>query len=398
METTPAVVKTPEEKLTEFTETLNTVLPRLAKGRGIGLGYTQGITKVTKETRQQVIDAMALNRQTSEKMTALRMTVTKIIDEWKGSMMLPEKEVIADFDRVKKQLEAYDAIELEIKRKAEAKAAHELEITKYKALMKEKVGMQVVEMVGVNVRNIIDGMSRWEQGLTLANIDGKAEELKKKSLQLSREKYDACFKLEFTGKRTDLVSDEDFAKFMMEDMKKEFSYEKANEDYLQQASPIINEYRAKIPTIKQALESVKTPAAEESRKKAVADKAWEDLQSNQKATEAKVEVIAQTKDKEIMEGEFVRQGTLEGMEAGPTEFVAEFEDINMNKWLKPLLEVIGKVGVHPKFKLVKTKKAEYIDSVQWWLDFYGKNFTEKIPGIKMTEKPKTIVRASREEF
>lgn len=399
METTPAVVQpTIPSKISEFNETLNVVLPRLAKGREIGLSYTKDIKKVTKETRQQVIDAMANNRKASEKLTEIRMTVTKIIDEVKGALMLPEKEVIADFDRLKKELESYDAIELEIKRKAEAKAARELEITKYKALIKEKVGMQVVEMVGGQVRIIIEGMSRWEAGLTLANIDGKAEELRKKTLQLGRDKYDLCFKLDFTGKRPDLVSDEDFAKFMMEDLKKEFSYEKANEDYLQQASPIINEYRAKIPSIKEALASVKTVDAEEARKKAIADKAWEDLQTNQKATEAAVEVVAQTKDKEIMEGEFVRQGTLEGMEIGPVERIASFDDIDNNKWIKPFLEVVAKCAVHPKFKLVKAKKAEYIDAVQWFMDFYGKNFQDTLNGIHMKEKPKSIVRASKEDF
>ncbi len=380
---------------------LNTALPRLIKGRDIGIDLLKGITKVTKESRQTVVDALSENKKVSEKINGIRMPITKRLDELKASIMQYEKASMAEHDRVRGLVEAFDQIELEITRKAQAKAARELEITTYKATIKESVGKQVVGMLGGQVRNIIDGMAKWEAALTVENIDKKGADLATRQLQLKRDEYDKCFLLDFPGKRKDLLTDEEFAAFM-ESLKVEYSYEKQNEIFLQGVSPIINEYRAKLPDIKKQLAAIKAgPTAAEleaKRKKDIEEEAWAKLTANSAETAAKVEEVTHTKDKEVMEGEFVRQGVLEGMETGPVEYIAEFADINENRWLKPFLEVVAKCGTHPKFKLVKDKKAEYVTPVEWWLSFYGKNFTEAPAGIKMKEVAKTIVRRSKEDF
>ncbi len=377
---------------------LNTTLPRLIKGQEIGINLLKDITKVTKETRQGVIDAMAENRKVTEKLNGLRSPITKKLDELKASLMQYEKGTGGEYERVKGLVTAFDNIELEIARKAQAKAARELEITTYKASLKESIGKAVIGMVGGQVRTVIEGMAKWEAALTLENIDKKAAELQTRQLQLKREKYDECFVTNFVGKRTDLLTEEEFTAFM-ESMKKEYSYEKANEDYLQQTSPIINEYRAKIVTIKEELSKIKAkPELQADRQKEIENKSWEALKANEQATNAKVEEVKNEKDRNVMEAEFVRQGTLEGMDVPAVKYIPEFEDINLNKWVKPFLEIVAKCAVHPKFKLVKEKKPEYIDAVQWWLNFYGANFKEKLPGIVMKEEAKTVIRAKKEEF
>lgn len=396
METTPAIISD-SLNLKDIVDTL----PRLEKGREMGIAILKDITKVTRDTREEVIAKLAKNRDVTEKINAIRSPLTKKLDEFKQGIMQYEKATQAEHDRVKKLVSDFDQIELEITRKAQAKAAHELEITTYKATLKESVGKAVVGMVGGQVRNIIDGMSKWQAGLTLENIDKKGEDLKAKKIELKRESYDACFLTEFPGKRNDLLDAEVFTQFM-DSMRKEFSYEKVNEDYMRQVAPIINEYRAKLPSIKEELSAIKaSPTAadlEAKRKQDIADKAWEELTKNQKATEAKVLEVVQTKDKEIMEGEFVKQGTLDGMEMPLIRRIPEFEDINLNKWVKPFLEIVAKCAVSPKFKLVKKTKAEYIDAVQWWMDFYAVNMDSPIDGIKITESAKTVIRKSKEEI
>lgn len=354
----------------------------------------QDIATLTQQ-KDQYVQMLAKCKMVYDKMMAKRKAFTDPIKEKIAIIMSFENALDPtkdnnDYAKARKIVDSFNQQLLTYTKLQEKKAELEKKRTQYKIDLRAAVEKQLLEMMTGQEKNLRDGMSKWEAGLTLDNIVAKEQALRAAPIDLKKEKYDACFHMNFAA-NTSLFTIEDIKAFI-DGLKAEFTYEKYNEQHQQMAAPIKNEYLAKLPDVKATLEKIKGDAEAEKKRKADLDaKAKADLATIDASASAKRDEIDNKKDMAVMESEFVEQGTTAGLPGQNTKKVASFENDAM--WLNPLLQVISHVAIN-KMKPIKNAKGEYIPAIQWWLTQYESCHQGKvIPGLKMEDEAKTTIRA-----
>jgi len=83
-------------------------------------------------------------------------------------------------------------------------------------------------MISGQKKNIIDGMARWEAGLTLANFELSFEKLAVQKPILKKDKWEECFKIPF--QQGQLMTKEVFDAYL-EELRKEYPYENYNAQF-----------------------------------------------------------------------------------------------------------------------------------------------------------------------
>lgn len=372
---------------------INRNLAMLEKGSALGIENLKAVQAmdITDENKQEAIDILAKVKNVFDKVQSLRKEATVPIDEIKSWLMSYERPIDPDgkdneYARAKAVINAFDQAKLDAKKKAELEAEMARKVAVYKAELKASVAKSLADMVAGLKKNLIQQMAIWEAGVTLENYDVMVDKINNaKQPSVKQEKYDSCFHENF--RKSYLLNDQ-LTKEYIESLKKEFPIETFNKDYAAIAVELVNIYREKMPSIKAKLEEVKGNAEKEAaRKKQLEEEALKDAQLVDKQRDEAVKDIDSQKDMSVVEAEFVRQGTLDGVEAGPSKKKASFENDAM--WLKPLQEVIAHVAINGMN--IRKKNGEYIDSIQWWLSKF-ESLGKEVNGIKLEDVAKTIVK------
>jgi hypothetical protein len=380
-------------------------LPRIIKGNEIAVTLLKEIqtTAITNdEERQVAIEKIAKTKAVTDKLDLLiKETVGPLEDfidhvkSYKKSIDYASKTKDGnEYTKAKAVIEAYDQAKAKEAERIRLEAEFLKKQNLYKAEIKEGIGRRLVDMISGQKKNIIDGMARWEAGLTLANFELSFEKLSVQKPILKKDKWEECFKI--SAQPGQLMTKEVFDAYL-EELRKEYPYENYNAQFAEATAPILNEYRAKKDTVKRRLEEIEK--ASEEAKVALEQKRKDELEkqrveqikiADQQQVEA-MEKVDHEKEMDKMNAEFTEQVQTQDIEDLPTKRIASFED-DAN-YLKPFAEVVGACALNPKFPgILKKNGTDYVDHVQWWLDWYAANCKDAIKGIKIVNVPKTIIR------
>ena len=380
-------------------------LPRIIKGNEIAVTLLKEIQTqeiATDEDRQAAIEKIAKTKAVTDKLDLLiKETVGPLEDfidqvkSYKKSIDYASKTKDGnEYTKAKAVIEAYDQRKAKEAERIRLEAEFLKKQNLYKAEIKEGVGRRLVDMISGQKKNIIDGMARWEAGLTLANFELSFEKLAVQKPILKKDKWEECFKI--SSQPGQLMTKEVFDAYL-EELRKEYPYENYNAQFAEATAPILNEYRAKKDTVKRRLEEIEKAseearvALEQKRKDELEKQRVEQIKiADQQQVEA-MEKVDHEKEMDKMNAEFTEQVQTQDIEDLPTKRIASFED-DAN-YLKPFAEVVGACALNPKFPgIMKKNGTEYVDHVQWWLDWYAGNCKDAIKGIKIVNVPKTIIR------
>jgi len=383
------------KQITSVAQIIERNITILEKGNALAVEQLKAVQEMVidnYEDRAEAISVLDKCRDVYAKVQDKRKEATVPIDEIKSWLMSYERPIDPEgkdneYSRAKAVVNAYDQKKLDAKKKAELDAETARKVNVYKAELKASVGRALAEMVAGQKKNMIQQMATWEQGITLENYNAMVDKVNNpKPVSLKQELYDKCFHDNF--KHSYLLNDQ-LTKEYIESLKSDYPYDTFNKDYQAIAAEIINSYREKMSSIKVRLEEIKGNAEKASaRKKELEEQALKEAQQvDQQASEA-IKDIESQRDMNIVSAEFVRQGTLSDIEAGPSKKKASFENDSM--WLVPLQQVIGHVALTgiP----IKKKSGEYIDAIQWFLTKF-ETLGKEVPGIKLIDVAKTIIKS-----
>lgn len=380
-------------------------LPRIIKGNEIAVTLLKEIqtTAITNdEERQAAIDKIAKTKAVTDKLDLLIKETVGPFEDFIDQVKSYKKAIDYasktkdgnEYTKAKAVIEAYDQAKAKEAERIRLEAEFLKKQNLYKAEIKEGIGRRLVDMLAGQKKNIIDGMARWEAALTMANFDVSFERLQTQKPILKKDKWEECFKISF--QQGQLMTKEVFDAYL-DELRKEYPYENYNAQFAEATAPILNEYRAKKDTVKRRLEEIEKAseearvALEQKRKDELEKQRVEQIKiADQEQVEA-MEKVEHEKEMDKMNAEFTEQVQTQDIEDLPMKKVASFED-DAN-YLKPFAEVVGACALNPKFPgILKKNGTDYVDHVQWWLDWYAGNCRDAIKGIKIVNVPKTIIR------
>ncbi len=407
METLPQL-----QEIKSITTSIEEVLPKLKKGHDNCLVVLSEITAIdSDEAYESANTDLADVRTAFKKMQDMRMGITKKMDDAKEFLMSFEKPISTDakanneYNRVRKMMEAYQQEKLEKKRKEEAEIAKKKDLENHKVDLRAKMRENLITNVSETIK-IADGYAKTLfDNLPLEIFDEEADKFKKSKPKLKQDKYDSCFAVPY---RTDLMTKEE-AQALIDEVKAVETYEVWNSAVIEAVSPILNEWRAKIPDIKAEKEKIAAAQGEEKVRLEAEAKAKADLELKQRqdsidkaANEQKTQ-IAQDASMDKMSNEFASQAAAQTLDdAGKVKLILKFKDPKTTP--KALFAIMYHVFSHKDFpgiqKRDKAKKLlfddkgrpEYIEPVQWWIDFFMTNCDAHIDDTVITEDAKIVVR------
>ena len=384
-------------------EKIEANLPKIQRGNEIAIKVLKEIQATVVEddaTRDEVITRLTKIRYIYGKMNEMRMEITQPLDAIKDYLMsferpLDDKGKDNEYALAKAVVTLYDQKKIDDKKKVELAAEMQRQVSVYKAEIKASVAKALAEMIAGVKKTMLNTMALWEKALTLENYDAKLAEINKQTNpSLNEEKYNACFHTNFNKRH---LLNEELTKEFVESLKneKDLSYRLFNTAYVSMATEIKNEYRAKMPAIKNWLIDTKDNAQKEASRKLAIDN-----EDELRRAEVEKELLDASTDIEnrqamdTVEAEFTQQAQTQDLDAGPVKIVAEFA--NDRSWLASLLDVIGKVAISGKMPTIRKRNGDYIDAIGWWLTKFAETGKEA-NGVVLKETAKTIVRKKKEE-
>lgn len=410
METLPEKKQLPD--LISVTEKIKINLPRLQKGNENALNLLLAIQKVeTDEEYENANTDLADVRAAYTRMKELRMEITTPLDEFKDLLMEYERPLNNDpkskseYSRVHKLMSEYQQVKLERKRKEEAELAKKKDQENHKVDLKAKM----IEALSNNVVETLKAADNYAKAyfdnLPIEIFDEKAEDFRKLKPKLKQEKYDSCFVVHYN---TALLTKAEFDS-LADSVKADEPYQKWNEAVVEAVAPIMNEWRARIPEIKESKVAIANAQGEEKVKLEAEAKAKADLEQKQRqeqldqAAEDQKKMIQNDASLEKMSNEFAAQAASQQLDdAGKVKLILKFKDAKTTP--KALFAIMYHVFSHKDFpgiqKRDKQKKLlfddkgrpEYIEPVQWWIDYFMGNCDAHIDDTVITEDAKIIVR------
>jgi hypothetical protein len=409
----PAPVETIKEKLPVL---LEKNLPLMEKWKGKADSALDSIVQVTNDDEREDANAvLAAVRDVYKATTDKRKEMTDITDAFKDVMMEyerpldPKAGAKSKYNEKRRLIEEYDQQKLEKRRREETEAAKKKELENLKVDLKAKVLQALSDNVIDTMKKADDYARNLFATLEVDNFDVHAEQFKKQKPKLKKDTYDYCFQYP-SGFVRDyaLMSAEDYEKFITE-IQQDETYDKWNESIQEAVAPILNEWRAKIPDLK--AECIAKSKASEEDKKRLADERTKRDAEEQRQRQEQLDMVAKQKEEKIQEdasmnkmsNEFAAQAAIQGMEdVGGHKLTLKFTD--PKKTPKAFMEILYHCFSHADFpgiqKRDKTKKLvvdsqgrpEYIEAVQWWIDFFLKNCDAAIDGTQEFKDAKTTIR------
>lgn len=406
METLPQLLE-----IKSVAEKVETILPKLVKGNANCLAILSEIKVIENDEQfENATTDLVDVRTTYDKMKALRMEVTDVLMELKDELMSYERplnttDAKSEYSRARKVLETYQQEKLEKVRAEQALQAKKKDQDNHKVDLRAKM----IENLANNVVETIKTADQYSKmlfdSLPLDIFDEKAETFKKQKPKLKQENYDKCFAMHHN---TALLTKMEFDA-LVSDVKVNEPYDKWNEALIEAVAPIMNEWRARIPEIKEEKIKIAAAQGEEKVKLEAEAKAKFDLELKQRqdnldaAAKEQKEMIQSDANMEKMSNEFASQAANQNLDdAGKVKLILKFVDAKTTP--KALFEIMYHVFSHKDFpgiqKRDKVKKLvfdakgrpEYIDPVQWWVDFFMDNCDAHIENTVITEDAKIVVR------
>jgi len=345
-------------------EKISEILVFLQKGKEANQKLLAPIQECTSDEELAIFnDKMVKARTNYEKMKARRMEFTEPIKQALTELMTFENTFNPDgkdneYTRARGVIEAYNQKKLDEANKAKYEAELIKKKDQHKANLKAAVARQIADTISGQHKNVIQGMVTWESSITLENFKAKEDALRTSNPKLKLEKYDECFR---QPPSDPIMPDKDALEYVMS-LKKEFTYEKANEEFVVLVSPLKNEYVAKIPDIKKRLEELKAMGEKqakeqaEKRKEEMEKKALEDLKKVDDDRKEKEKQIEDQKQLDVIESEFREQGMTQGFETGPTKQVVKLGEQPVSQFI----QVVNACLMSPDFKGFIDKNGEYV--------------------------------------
>lgn len=349
-------------------------------------------------------------REQYSKMKSLREGITKQTDEFKDYLMEFERP----YDTTKKDnayakarlvQEQYQQQKLEKTRAEQALIAKRKELDNHKVDIRAKIMESLTNNVTETIKRLDAYCTEFFRTLKFEEFDKKAEEFKRMNPKLKVETYDACFQSSFNP---NLIKPDEIIVFISE-IKATETYEKWNTEVKTAVAPTLNEWRARIPEMKQKLVEIMNATAEQATKlqkeKEVAEQqaAEQRLRNIEAQAEAKKTEIHQTANMEKMGNEFSAQAGSQSLEdPGSVKLILKFTDPKTTP--KALFEIMYHCFSSPEFPGIQKRDGKkqlmvddkgrpiYIEAVQWWVDFFMKNCDANIEGTKVFEDSKITVR------
>lgn len=359
--------------------------------------------------REALNDLLAYARTDYGKIEAMRKEMTKPLDELKKKLMTFEKPLSDDKDsemsRCRRLLASYDQKKIDEKNRIAAEAAKRKAAEDKRVEVKTMILKRLNDMIASLTTLTEVGSAEYFNKLTLDNFEKKSGDYKSWKPKIKPADYAACFAVPETW-----IKESPDNEAMIFSLMSQESIEKWTEIMLEAATPIINAWRAKLPQWKEDLEKAKNAASDaertrleterQAKEKTEADARNRAIQQQQLAANAQVEQQAEL-DK--LENSFREQAVVqEAPESGPKKLVLKFTDPKLR--YKALCSIIYHSMLHKDFpgfeKRDKNKqavldekgKAEYVDAVQWWINFFMSKCDAAIEGTEVLEYSKVIVK------
>ena len=377
---------------------------------------TKAVTAVTDDEPSDLYANRLLVKcnTTLEQVKGSRLLSTKILDDAKAWAMEPEKELIAEMERIKK-LRNDRAKRLKEKADQEAR---EIELQKVydthrgqvKARMKESLELGIAS----KLKDLENALAKLFNECTLEKVDGLGSYLDRVKPSLREDFFDKLLTVDFDQR---IMSVDQFQD-TKDKGKAHFNFEKTNAVYVETATKTIASWRERIPAKKSELERIAKASGEEAaRLKEKAERARLSEETKRKEEQALQEqrIKEQAEDdarKAALEAEFESQvKTQEIAEQEGTRKTKSFRlDAAVEVDMVKLSSTIGKLVLHVmlakeetggifkrtkagEIKLDSDGQPEYVEGVQYWLDQMKKiKYTDMIPGIISTEKISTVAK------
>jgi predicted transcriptional regulator len=405
---------------------LETYLPKMGKYKARALAVLDTIGPINEDGEEEMEDAiskLAAVRDVYNANNKMRMEMTSITDAFKDMVMEFERDLDpktgakSKYNEKKKFLEEaqqrkQDKIEKE--RQAQAKRK---EVENFKVDLRAKMLENLTNLLTNGVKKVDSGSKDFFDAATLEDFDARANTYKSNKPKLKQSDYDACFVQPFPSgtKEDQLIPPGDYKRFV-EEVQQEETYDKWNTQFVEKISPIINEWRAKIPDLKKQKQEV-AELAKKSQADADALKKKQDEEAATKQQERQAELDAQAQqaqDKIAKEADiektmnnFAEQGVNQNLgDPGKVKLILKFSD--PKKAPKAFLEIIYQSMANADFatnfpvfqKRDKSKKLMvdeknrpvYIDAVQWWIDWWLDNCNGTVDGTEIHKDSKVTIR------
>jgi hypothetical protein len=377
------------------------------------------ILQVTSDQEaEDANDILAAVRDVHNAMVPKRMEMTKITDAFKDVLMEYERPFDPKNDKSKysqkrKLIEKYNQEKHDKLQKEKAELAKKTAVENYKVDLRAKMLENLSTMIVDLVKKSDSASRAFFEKATVADFDKLASDFQKHNPKLKKEIYDGCFSA--SGLNEELLKSDEFLSFRNE-VQKEETYDKWNAMFLESVSPIINEWRAKIPDLKaQLIEVAELAKKNQQAADDLKAKQKKESEDQEKQRQQQLDTVAEEAKKTIQEdanfgkmtNNLAAQGAQQNIgEAGRTKLVLKFSDPKLAP--KALFDIMYHVMNHPDFqsyypvfqKRDKSKKLvyddkqrpEYIDAVQFWIDFFLANCNAAVPGTIVTEDAKVVIK------
>lgn len=413
----PAIADDLKTRLTSFPEMIESNLPKLIKWNQKADAALNNVPdKIEDDDQAEDVNAiLAAVKEVYDACKEKRTEITEVTDTLKKMLMDYERPFNPNDDKSKynekrKVLAAYHQEKHDKAMREKQEALKRKESDNYRIDLKAKMLSELNTMLTDAVKKIGTGSREYfDAAKTIENFDERSKMFIATNPKLKKALYDSCFVVDVL--RVDLMSAKEFEEFR-DAIQQEESYDKWNTLFVEQASPIINEWRAKLPDLRARLaeiielESKNTAEAEEMRRKQREDDDLKERERQEQLDRQAAEQKAKIEEEagmNKMSNEFAAQAVTQQIEdTGKTKLVLKFNDPKTTP--KAFMEILYHVFSHPDFpgiqkrdakkKLVVDDKGrpEYIAAVQWWIDFFIANCDANITGATFYEDAKITVR------
>lgn len=340
-----------------------------------------------------------------------RMEITGPLDDFKKDIMAYEKIVSPNekdnlYAKNRQLLVTIENKKLAYKQEEEKKAKKKKDLENHKVDLTTKVKTNLAQLLISGVKGVDDACRAFWNATPLDKFDERSKMFTAAVPKLKKDIYDNCFSVQANSTLINITEYDEWKGSLMA----EESFDIWNERYVEAITPTVNEWRARIPKIKEDLIAVANAKDEAEREKLKTEQAAAQAEEVKNVDTALAQASEEVK-KDIeseasmakMENEFVEQATVQTIETAPTKkkYVVRDE----KKVAKALSIAIYHTMINEKFPgIYKTdkKKQRVIDEetgapllrdeMQWFFDFVANNCDVEIEGMELVKVAKITIR------
>ncbi len=392
-------------EIAPLAEAIQKALPNLAIGRNNAVARMQEITVIeSDEDVEEANGVLVRSKEVYDYLNKQRMALTQPIDKLKADLMTFEKDVTTEDTRLRGLIGSYNQKQIDARKKQEADAKAQREKSDYLVELATGIKRTLADMVmGCAVQ--LDAYSKGVfDKATVENFEEVATKYNGLKPGLKQELYDKCFLVVHKS----IITPAEFEKFIIE-LKTTETFEKWRTLAVDAMVPIINDWRAKIPTIQQqkieieeAEGEFKQKLEEEARVKAAQEENARKQEITNKQQSIQMQ-ITQEADIDKASNAFVEQAQVQTLDpTGPVKKVLRIT--NEKIAVKAIAQIVVHCFASPKFEGIykKDKKGvivkdehgnnEYAPQFEWFFNFYVKNCDGIVEGTEIVDVAKVIVR------